>query len=535
LVRYLEEEILERLEESGSTSIDPTEVRWQVLHNCVYGFDINPLAVELAKFSLWMYTARAGYQLEPLGDQLVCSDSLVSPMKLLKAVNSSTGFDVVVGNPPYVRQESFVSAKDTLEANFDVHHSMADLYVYFIEQSQKLCREGAKIGLITANKWLKADYGRALRQWVAKNGIERIVDFGDLPVFPGVAAYPAISFLTVGKKFSESVSYFRVRELPETGAKITTPDNAVKIAREGLSSDPWTFEGQAAKKLSVKVAKLTSNLGEVVGEAYRGVLTGCNEAFVVDKETAAKITKSDKASASIIKPFAAGKEIQRYGKVSPQKFLIVARRGIDIKNFPGAQKHLEPFKKALMPKPKDHKGEWPGRKPGKYAWYEIQDAVDYIGLFDKPKISFLVFQVRPSFTYDTKGTLNNNAVWNLDTDDLALLGFLNSRLGWYLISQHCTQIQGGYQLIYKYLSKVPVLDRSKVAPKSIKDLEGLVRKRLEFGSADSPKATAIDNEIDETIYALFSITSAERELIESVSWGGGTRVASPAELDEEAA
>jgi hypothetical protein len=210
--------------------------------------------------------------------------------------------------------------------------------------------------------------------------------------------------------------------------------------------------------------------------------------------------------------------------------LIFTRRGIDIKKYPAIQEHLSNFKDRLMPKPKDWKsGTWKGRKPGNYKWYEIQDAVDYYSEFDKPKIMYLVFQVKPAFTYDSAGIFANNAVWIIPKDDKYLLAILNSQLGWFLISKYCTQIQNGYQLIFKYLDRVPIrtIDFNNPSEKATHDkIVSLVDRMLELHkkkaalppSSEREKIereiAVTDEKIDDIVYSLYGITEEERKIIE---------------------
>jgi adenine-specific DNA-methyltransferase len=139
----------------------------------------------------------------------------------------------------------------------------------------------------------------------------------------------------------------------------------------------------------------------VNGKIYRGVLTGLNEAFVIDEETRARLIREDPKSAELIKPFLAGRDIKRYEPPETDNYLIFTRRGAKIEDYPAIERHLEQFKDRLMPKPKDWiGGEWKGRKPGSYEWFEIQDSIDYYQEFEKPKILFPDISVRDNFTLD---------------------------------------------------------------------------------------------------------------------------------------
>lgn len=520
VVRHLEERILEILATKDEPGIDPTEVRWLVLHNCVYGYDINPLAVELAKFSLWMYTARAGYQLEPLEDQLACRNSLSDPKSLQKQVSVTSGFDAVVGNPPYVRQESFVGAKEDLEERFETHHSMADLYVYFIEQARNLVKSEGKVGLIVANKWLKAEFGAPLRKWLVGNGLQSVLDFGDLPVFPGVAAYPCIVNLVKTAKPEKEVVYAKIAALPtEASSKLAFPKEVTRAKSADLGGEAWNFESTGDKKIAAKLDKVSLPLSKYIKDrAFYGIKTGLTEAFVVSEEARAKIVKSDKNSAKLFKPFLMGRDLKRYETIEAHRWLVFLPKGWTYKEFgqghkdywsllrkkfPGIAQHFAPFEKEA--KKRTDMGDF---------WWELR-ACDYYAEFSKPKIVYLKFQVQPIFTFDTDGGFFNDALWFIDSSDQFLLGFLNSKVAWWQMKRFCTQIQGGIQLIYKYMAKVPVPDPANLNALQVKEITTLVSKRLKTKSDDS--RAEIELKIDQAFYKLLDLTTEEIGAIEKAA------------------
>ncbi len=523
IVKFVEDKILENLN-SGDNSIskfNPVDARWLVLHNCVFGCDINPLAKELAKFSLWMFSATNVHRLEPLDDQLICADSLKIE-KTWGKLFSGVKFQAVVGNPPYVRQEYLKVQKDLLESEFEVFHAMADLYSYFIELSARISDKQGRIGLIVGNKWMRAEYGAKLREWILQNGIEKIVDFGDLPVFKGIAAYPCILYFGKSATKKPTFAYSLLKSLDFSSVSSAAEAIEFPVKRSSLSASSWAISDPAESKLSQKLESGSVPLSKyVAGSEFYGIKTGCGDAFVVDKETADALIKSDPKSREVIRPFAAGREIQPYSAIKPKKYVLLMRRGIDIKKYPAVEKHLLKFKDRLMPRPKDWKGEWKGRKPGSYKWYELQDAVDYIGEFDKPKIMFLAFQVRPAFTLDYNKTLANNAVWCVAKEDYFLLALLNSKIGWFLISKNCTQIRGGYQLIFKYLGKVPVKTAVTAAEKKLE--QAIVTKSKLASKAKGKQLDIIKSEIDDLLYRFYGLSESESELVEKAAPKASTR------------
>ncbi len=187
------------------------------------------------------------------------------------------------------------------------------------------------------------------------------------------------------------------------------------------------------------------------------------------------------------------------------------------KACPALANHLFPYK--LKAEKRCDKGDY---------WWELR-ACDYYAHFEKPKLMYLVFQVKPSFTFDASGLYSNNAVWITPEPDKYLLGILNSKIGWFLISKICTQIQGGYQLIYDYLRQIPIrkIDFNNCDDKSQHGkIVGLVDRILELNKRLAETKTvheksvlqrqidATDRQIDQLVYELYDLTADEIKIVE---------------------
>ena len=342
---------------------------------------------------------------------------------------------------------------------------MADLYTYFFERGAGLLNETGLFGIIVANKWMRAGYGEPLRRWLKTQNIHQIIDFGDLQVFQGATTYPCI-FISGKGAVESAIEVTAMKTLDFDSLQGYVAEHRVAIGQSSLDDAGWNLGSETEQQLLAKIKAAGIPLGEYVkGKIFYGIKTGLNEAFVIDAATRDRLIAEDPRSAEVIKPFLAGRDIKRYQEPKSANFLIFTKRGIDINAFPAIKNYLLQFKKQLMPKPKDFTGDkWPGRKPGSYKWYEMQDAVDYWEEFEKPKMIYQVFQVSPCFIWDTKGHYCNNAIWIIPTEDKMLLAILNSKVGWYLISKTCTKIQNGYQLIFKYLEKVTIKSVDKGNP-----------------------------------------------------------------------
>ncbi len=438
------------------------------------------------------------------------------------------GFDCVIGNPPYVRQELLGPQKNYFLKKYKVYHGVADLYSYFFERGIELLNEKGLFGIIVANKWMRANYGEPLRKWVKNQNIKQIIDFGDLPVFQGVSTYPCI-FICGKGKVEKQITAVNVKTLQFDSLKKYVSENTVQLEQNSLDDNGWNLSSNKEQKLLDKIKKTGIPLSEYVkGKIYRGVLTGLNEAFVINEDTKAKLIKEDKRSVEIIKPFLAGRDVKKYESPTSDKYLLFVKRGIDIEKYPAIKNHLLQFKKQLMPKPKDFKGDkWEGRKPGAYKWYEIQDAVDYFNEFETPKIIFPNILKRPEFTFDNNNWYTNQKCFIISLADKYLLGFLNSKLNHYLFEKYLPKLRGGfYEPSYVFLKDFPIKKIEGKDKNEKAEIEKLVNQLLQLNQqkAETKLATQVselqgkidfcESRINEIVYQLYELTPDEIKIVE---------------------
>ncbi len=348
-----------------------TAERKKILLNNIYGVDIDSQAVEVTKLSLLLKVLEGENEesinqqlkifheraLPDLANNIKCGNSLVgtdyydgklivdqeernriNPFDWLsgfKLIMEEGGFDVVIGNPPYVRQEILGSVfKEYAEIHYSVYHGVADLYAYFIEKGVSLLRKNGIFGYIVANKWLRANYGQPLREWLKGQGILEIIDFGDLPVFKNATTYPCILRVRKGEKNTE----FDITDVHSLEGLVL--DEYVRkhhhnADRTVLRNEGWSLADQGTERLLTKLRSIGVPLGEYVNQKiYRGVLTGLNAAFVIDEETKRRLIKEDKKSAELIKPFLAGREVKRYETPIASHFVISLGEGSTSRNTP---------------------------------------------------------------------------------------------------------------------------------------------------------------------------------------------------------
>ncbi|GAA4424118.1 hypothetical protein GCM10023188_03590 [Pontibacter saemangeumensis] len=225
------------------------------------------------------------------------------------------GFEVVLGNPPYIRQEELGDFKLYLQKQFSTYAGTADLYIYFVEQGIRLLKEGGQFSYILPNKWMRAGYGQGLRAWLQKHTLVQLLDFGDLPVFEEATTYPLI--LAVEKTQPEAGYTFEAANIGtfiyEQGLAAHVAEHAFQVQADLLPDGGWNLSNSVSQQLLEKLKNTGIPLGEYVeGKIFRGVLTGLNEAFVIDEATKERLIYEDPRSAEIIKPFLAGRDIKRY-------------------------------------------------------------------------------------------------------------------------------------------------------------------------------------------------------------------------------
>ena len=557
-----------------------TQEKKRILLNNIYGVDIDSQAVEVTKLSLLLKVLEGESDetlkrqlsfvheraLPDLGQNIKCGNSLIGPdyfagqlmpdEEEMRRVNpfdwkaefpeimKAGGFDAVIGNPPYVRQESLSVFKDYLAQRYEAYDGVADLYAYFMEKSVTLLREGGRFSFIVSSSFLRTTYGEALRRMLKKQAaVLRILDFGGLAVFENAKdTYVCIPLLAKTKQ-PPRIEISRIPSLDFASLDDSAIEHRFTIPHERLSPDAWSLKSDEEAAVFEKVMKAGNPLGEYVeGKFFRGVTSGLNDAFIINLETRKALIRKNKASEELIKPLLGGEDVRRYYIEDPDTWLIFARRGVDIGRYPAIREHLNKWKTELTPKKSSN--DKVGRKPGRYEWHEIQDDVAYYPIFDGPKIIFPDICKAPRFFLDRSGRYLTNTAYCLGVDDTYLLGILNSRLFWFAIGNLSIPFgvragQYRYRLIYQYMEKVPIrgIDfTSKVDKEKHGRMVSLVERNLDLHMRLSEGKTpdekervqrqidTTDQEIDRLVYDLYGLTEEEITIVEAASVASSSKV-----------
>jgi TaqI-like C-terminal specificity domain/Eco57I restriction-modification methylase len=413
------------------------------------------------------------------------------------------GFDVVLANPPYVRQELIKEQKPRLREVYGaLYTGTADLYVYFYYRALQLLGAGGMLVFISSNKWFRAAYGAKLRQLLGDHAdIWSITDFGDLPVFESATAYPMV--FIAQRAGDARVTYFT--EVPSLGPPYPDVDAVIAaygyaLPPEAISGTEWRMAGAETIGRLDRMRSGTVPLSEyVAGRIYRGVLTGLNKAFVIDGTTRDALIAADPKSAEIIRPFVVGKDIRRWVVDYKDQWLITTKVGTNMRLYPAVLEHLSRWQPGL--EKRWDKGD---------HWWELR-ACGYYEAFEAPKIVYQEIATYQSFAFDRTGAYTNNKVFIVTAPDLFLLGILNSAIIWRHLNQTCSKLSGGALALQSiYMSRLPIPVANTVDRAA---LEQLVETILVL-RAQQLDVTEQETEINARVPFLYGLEAVEAERLQ---------------------
>lgn len=426
-------------------------------------------------------------------------------------------FNLVIGNPPYVRHESIKPLKDQFKKNYACFTGTADLYVYFYEQSFNLLEPNGSFAFITSNKWYRAHYGAKLRDWMKTNTrIHQVIDFGDEAVFTALA-YPTIVVASKRDKPQAPHADEQVQVL--NWDQSTSPEvidfprifekHHFTVQQDSLQGSGWQLEPQGKRNLLAKIRAAGQPLGEYVkGQLYYGIKTGLNEAFVIDGATRAQLIEDDEKSAELIKPFLRGRDVKRW-QVVPQDLWLIKIESSENKvhawsndgqgkplaaehaeevfkqSYPAIQEHLNQFRQGLINR----------YDQGRFFW-ELR-ACAYWAEFEKPKIFVPAIETKTCFAVDQLGYFSNNKSTIFVSDEANFLAAcLNTHLNTWLAFQICSGKQNGYYDFEPRYSSQLLIPNAKDTQKNI--LETLVDSIMQ-----STERAGLEYLMNGLVYELF--------------------------------
>ena len=468
----------------------------EILTHNLFGVDVNEESVEIAKLSLWIKTARHGKVLDSLDDNFRVGDSLIEDSNFsyrkhgfvwkerFKEIFAEGGFDIVLGNPPYVAMGLFKDLKKWL-ARFEVAADRADLYAYFFERGLKLLKPGGRLGYISSSTFFKTGSGAPLRNFLRTRAmLETVINFGDHQIFEGVTTYPAILTMKAGEPTARhEIRFWNVEELPSDNFDKAFEEAAQPYPQTSLSGGSWELERPTLRALREKIKIGKQPLKDVYGPACRGIVTGLNEAFVIDSTTKENLCREDPRTIQLLKPFLEGKDLKRWRAEPRGLWLIyIPKNRVKIDDYPAIRNWLLPFKERLENRATDQE------------WFELQQAQEaYSGPISKPKISYPHFSVERLFSFETSGAFSNDKTYFLPTSDRFALALLNSKVLWFILSTMSPAVRGGFhELRVQYVETLPI-------PPATDDLKAELATLAEAAQTAAEKRYGLQQEITRRI------------------------------------
>ncbi|EPH3708182.1 class I SAM-dependent DNA methyltransferase [Campylobacter jejuni] len=440
------------------------------------------------------------------------------------------GFDLIIGNPPYIRQEEIKELKNTLSKNYKVYKGTADIYTYFYELGFNVLKENGILSFITSNKYTRAGYGEALREFLLKNTcILKYIDLNGIKVFDSATVDTSILSFEKIKIKENTFKYLSLNNelLKNYDFEISAIKEFLNISQNSLSKESFAFNDESTNALKTKIEKLGTPLKDWHGlNINYGIKTGLNEAFIITTEKKDEILANCKdedekeRTAKLIRKMLRGRDIKRYRYEWAGLWVINTHNGykskngekveaINIEHYPSLKKHFDEFYPQL--EKRSDKGLTP---------YNLRNCA-YIEEFEKEKIVWNPVSGEYLFSYIKEHIFFNNSLFMMTLDVFSLkyiLAFMNSNCYKWLITLKTNLIQTG-SYAYGAKDKIERLPIPKINSKNEKlanELINLVDEILKVKEQDKNANTQeLENKINSLVYKLYNLTEEEIKIIEN--------------------
>jgi type I restriction-modification system DNA methylase subunit len=499
--------INQRIAGLGGKALSADKIKRLILTNNLYGVDLSPESVGITKLSLWLHTAERKQKLENLDRNIKVGNSLVNDRKLsdrafdwekeFPDVFAAGGFDVAIGNPPYVRQEYISPIKPYLQKHYQSYDGAADLYAYFYEKGVQILKPDGILSYIVTNKWLRSGYGEALRRFFTQHTLfEKIIDFGHAPIFQDADTFPCIvslrknslsllaedrtpsnsplqgggqelseisplesqeqegsglppfqggteggeSLLSTGENSEVLICSVPREELEKINLTQYVRKNAFPVVWSRFSEKAWSLESPAVESLMQKIKSVGVPLKDFAGfKTFLGIKTGFNDAFLIDNDTKQKLVQDDPKCAEIIKPYLRGQDIKRWYSEWADLWIILVKSSANYEwawSRSETEDEAEKILAQIYPSIYKHikSFETQLRKRLDQGRYWWElRACVYYDYFEEEKILIQGIAFHPRFSLGIGGIYFNNSTFMLPTNDSWLIACLNSPILWYFM------------------------------------------------------------------------------------------------------
>lgn len=518
----------------------------EVLQNCIFGVDKDKQAVEVARLNLLLRGLHSREKL-PMLDNIANGDSLKSDTypSHFPQVMQEGGFDVIIGNPPYVRIQTLDKTDvDNFNKDFESATGNYDIYVLFVEQALRLLKPNGIIGLILPNKFMQVDYGEGLRKVLSENQyIEQIVDFKSFQVFEGATTYTCLLFLR--KKKNETFDLV-IPISPEEKTSSIFDVTSTKISSNELTSKAWTLSDKVSSSLFEKLKqRKTLPLLELPADMSRGSSSGADDIFILTKLGDGRYKTKNGVTVEleenilrlplyatdygryVFRPTNKERIIFPY-TVSGNRYALIEEKEFK-KKYPKAFSYLSKCKNELEQR-KDYKIWYAFSAPRNLHLHDVGQIA--VPLLADRGLYALLPENKSDYCLMASGGFSIS-VLNESISSLYVIGLLNSKVLFWYLKNISNIFRGGWITCTKqYVGQIPIyqIDLYNPAEKSAHDeIVKLVQKMLalqkerqtvrpedDFDRARNldREIEHIDKEIDQRVYALYGLNEEEIKIVE---------------------
>ncbi|EAH4923196.1 class I SAM-dependent DNA methyltransferase [Campylobacter coli] len=439
------------------------------------------------------------------------------------------GFDLIIGNPPYIRQEELKELKPHLAKNYKVYKGTSDIYTYFYELGFNVLKDNGVLSYITSNKYTRAGYGEALREFLLKNvKVLEYTDLNGIKVFDSATVDTSILCFEKSKSKDNKFKYLSLsNEILKTCAyDIGLYKDFAEFSQNSLSKESFTFSDENTSALKAKIERIGTPLKEWQGlNIYRGILTGYNEAFIITTEKRNEILANCKdeaekeRTAKLIRKMLRGRDIKRYSYEWAGLWVIgtFPSLKLDIEQYPALKQYLSQFLPRI-----EQSGEKGCRKKTSNKWFETQDNIAYYEEFEKEKIVYPNMNKEFIAFFDNEFFLLNQKCFILSHQSnnkkelLYLTALLNSNVNFYYFKQIGAKLgASGYEMSKIFVEKLPIPKINSKNQKIADELINLADEILKAKEQDKNANTQeLENKINSLVYKLYNLTEEEIKIIE---------------------
>jgi len=439
---------------------DEISARREILIHNIYGVDLNEESVDITKLSLFLKVCQENRKLPDLENNIKCGNSLIDDPEFtdkpfeweneFPEIFQEGGFDVVIGNPPYVRHHKIKDVKPYLKDNYKVYTGLADLYVYFFEKGINVLKDGGMFSFISSDKFLKVTYGENLRKFILKYNFRGYYNFTGKGIFVDASVDPCVTI---------------IKKEPSKNEDILIVNDEYEMNLFKLDETPWILENQETMSILNNINRNKIQLGDIEDlKIYMGIFTGLNKVFIINEQLKNELLKKDPNSSDLIKPIITGKDIKKWKIHDRHEFLILSNFSDinDLKRYIAIYEYLNSFKQPLK-----NRGQV---KRGDHPWWTLSNnpSEAFLSEFDKPKLVYpeISTEIFPVFDDNQYFTNKKAFIITCNSYDIKFLSVLmSSKVLNYFFKKNCVPLsrtsknpteKPRYNLSKYFVEKLPI-------------------------------------------------------------------------------